>query len=91
MFYARGINYYNVDKNHKSIHAEVNAINNLPFTKKRIKVELFVFRTNKCGNTLTMSKPCGECMKYIYTNIELKGYRLYRIYYIDFDGNLHSI
>ena len=52
MFYGKGINYYNVDKNYRSIHAEVDAVNNLPFTDKRNKVNLFVFRTNKKGNVL---------------------------------------
>ena len=29
MFYARGMNYYNVDLKGTSIHAEVDAMNNL--------------------------------------------------------------
>lgn len=88
MFYGKGINYYNVDKNYRSIHAEVSAVDSLPFTDKRTKVNLFVFRTNKKGNVLTMSKPCINCTNYIHRNLALKGYRLHRIYYTDFEGKL---
>ena len=91
MCYGKGIIYYNVDKNYRSIHAEVDAVNNLPFTDKRNKVNLFVFRTNKKGNVLTMSKPCDNCMCYIHKNMALKGYRLHRIYYTDFEGDLNRI
>ena len=89
-FYSLGINYYNINKRNDTIHAEVDAINNLKYTKKRTKVNLFVFRSNKQGNTLTMSKPCDNCIKYIYKNINSKGYRLNKIYYTDFDGNILS-
>lgn len=88
MFYGTGINYYNIDKNHSSIHAEVDAVYNLKRTSKRTKINLFVFRTNKQGNILTMSKPCNNCLNYIHKNLGIKGYRLNKIYYTDFDGNL---
>jgi cytidine deaminase len=95
VFYARGINHYNVVKQHSNvvkrhstIHAEVDAINHLRYTTKRTKVNLFVFRTNPKGNRLMMAKPCEHCMKYIYTNIQRKGYRLHRIYYTDWDGDI---
>jgi hypothetical protein len=74
MFYGHGINYYNVDKQHTSIHAEVNTVDKLKNTTKRTKVNLFVFRTNKVGE-----------------NIPKKGYRLYKIYYVDFEGNLQKL
>lgn len=91
MFYGHGINYYNVDKQHTSIHAEVNTVDKLKNTTKRTKVNLFVFRTNKVGNRLTMSKPCDNCLNYIKENIPKKGYRLYKIYYVDFEGNLQQL
>lgn len=91
MFYARGINYYNIDDKYTSIHAEVNAVQKLPPTQKRIKVDVFVFRTNRKGNILTMSKPCDNCMNYIHKNLAMKGYRLNRIYYTDFQGYLQYI
>ena len=91
MFYARGINYYNIDDKYTSIHAEVNAVQKLPTTQKRVKVDVFVFRTNRKGNILTMSKPCDNCMNYIHKNLAMKGYRLNRIYYTDFQGYLQYI
>ena len=91
VFYATGINYYNIDGKGKSIHAEMDAINNLKHSYKEKKVDLFVFRTNKCGNTLSMSKPCCNCMNNMHYGMERKGYKLRRIYYIDFQGNLCKI
>ena len=88
VFYARGINHYYRDKNYSTIHAEVDAINHLRHTKKRTKVDLFVFRTNPKGDKLMMAKPCDHCMKYIHSNIQRKGYRLHRIYYTDWDGSI---
>tara|TARA_B110000971_G_C19513668_1_gene278544 strand:- start:32 stop:307 length:276 start_codon:yes stop_codon:yes gene_type:complete len=91
MFYSHGINYYNIDKECRTIHAEVNAIDNLRISHKRTKVNIFVFRTNKSGNILTMSKPCDNCIKYIKKNINIKGYRLHRIYYTDFIGIINQL
>ena len=93
VFYGHGINFYNVDKKLGTIHAEVNAINKLRFwkKKKKKKVVLFVFRTNKNGNLLTMAKPCSSCMKYIKYKLPHKGYKLYKIYYTDFLGNIQTI
>ena len=92
VFYSIGINHYNVDPKNpiKTIHAEVDAINNLrrDSTNKRKKINLFVFRTNKSGTSLLMAKPCCHCMKYIHENIQRKGYRLHRIYYTDWDGSI---
>ena len=91
MFYGKGINYYNIDNKYRTIHAEVDAVNSLPITQKRNKVNLFVFRTNKKGDVLTMSKPCDNCMNYITKNLALKGYRLHRIYYTDFNGEIQIV
>lgn len=88
MFYAKGINHYNIDKNHNTIHAEVDAVKNLRNTITPIKIDIFVFRTNKKATQLTMSKPCSNCLKFIHNNIYKKGYKLNRIYYTDFNGNL---
>jgi cytidine deaminase len=84
-----GINYYNINKKYISLHAEVNAVNNLVFTKKKKKINIFVFRTNKQGNILTMSKPCENCIEYMCNNIHTKGYKLHNIYYTDFDGQIN--
>ena len=88
MFYGKGINKYNFDNNNGTIHAEVDAINHLKETTKRKKVNLFVFRTNNKADKLLMAKPCDNCMRYINTNIEKKGYRLKNIFYSDYDGNI---
>ena len=86
-----GINYYNINNKFISLHAEVNSVNNLVFTNKRKKINIFVFRTNKQGNVLTMSKPCNQCIEYIYNNIYNKGYRLNKIYYTDFNGKINIL
>jgi len=83
MFYASGYNKYNIDKNHNTIHAEVDCIQNLKYTKKKKKVNLFVFRTNPKGSELLMSKPCNCCMNYINNNLHKKGYKLHKIYYVN--------
>ena len=88
VFYGKGINKYNVDNMNGTIHAEVDAINHMKETKKRKKVNLFVFRTNNKGDKLMMAKPCQNCMRYINTNIQKKGYRLKNIYYSDYEGNI---
>lgn len=86
MFYAKGINHYNIDKYNNTIHAEVDAVQNLRKSTEFVKVDLFVFRTNKKASQLTMSKPCVNCIKFIHNNMYIKGYKLNRIYYTDFNG-----
>ena len=51
MFYSHGINHYEINKNHDTIHAEVDCIMNLKINKKnKMKtVNLFVFRSNPKG------------------------------------------
>ena len=85
LFYATGMNYYDSGK----IHAEVNAINNLPhLTNGRKKVNLFVFRTHKNNSQLSMARPCLNCQNFIKRGIENKGYRLHNILYTDYHGNI---
>ena len=88
---SKGINKYNIDCNHNTIHAEVDAINKLRYTNKRTKINILVFRTNRKGNSLLMAKPCKHCLQYIYKNTHKKGYRLNRIYYTDYNGNLKKM
>jgi len=90
-FYGAGINYYNTDRKNTSLHAEVDAVNHVPFCyKKKKKVIVFVFRTNKMGNTLMMAKPCSNCMHYIQHNLCHKGYKIHRICYTDEDGIIQT-
>jgi len=87
-FYGAGINIYNIDKNYTSLHAEVHAVQNLNFTKKKTKVNLFVFRTNKTVSNLMMAKTCLKCINYINKNLTYKGYKLHRIYYTNEEGSI---
>ena len=97
VFYARGINYYNVDNNKmKTRHAEVDAIQKLkPYKNgigKRVKqLYLLVIRTNKKGLDLMHSKPCEHCLSYVKKFSKKKGYSINKIYYINIDGILGYI
>lgn len=78
------MNYYNVDLKFKSIHAEVNAINKLPyrFKNKYKKVNIIVCRVNN-KNELLMAKPCDNCIKHIMNNLYKKKYKLNKLWYSD--------
>ena len=93
MFYSRGINYYEINKNHDTLHAEVDCIINLPVNKKKKikKVNIFVSRTNPKGNRLMMAKCCNSCLNYINTNLPKKGYKLNKIYYTNEEGQIEKI
>ena len=45
-----------MDKNNSTIHAEVDALLKLKTVKKQEKINIAVFRTNKQGNKLMMSR-----------------------------------
>jgi cytidine deaminase len=87
---AKGQNYYLPSmKTHNSIHAEHDAINNLPAlpkNKKLKKVELLVIRSSKTG-VLGMSKPCEHCLQIIKLASD-KGYYINKVYYSTIDGNI---
>lgn len=90
MFYSIGYNYYEVNKKHDTIHAEVDCVMNLKSWKKNKpkKIYLFVFRTNSKGNKLMMSKPCANCIKYIQENLVKKNYKLKSLYYCNWEGEI---
>ena len=90
IIYSIGVNLYNTDLNtsYKShtpltIHAEHNAIHKLPKNpKKRSKViDIIVFRTNKKGDSLLMSKSCPNCLKHLTRGLIHKNYKLRNFYY----------
>lgn len=83
--YSCGINKYNIDNNFGSIHAEVDACNKLKYSKKNIKVDILILRTNNKGDKLLNSKPCLNCLNYIKRNLNLKNYKFSRIYFTDND------
>lgn len=89
VFYARGINYYNVDLNATSLHAEVDAVNNLrPHHGKRPKkVNIIVLRTNNKGDRLMLAKSCEPCMKYMRRELPKKGYHVQKAWYSNDEGD----
>ena len=52
-------------KNYKTIHAEVDAIKKLRYSKTKKKIDILVFRTNLKGKELMMAKPCQNCINSI--------------------------
>jgi hypothetical protein len=74
--------------NHGTIHAEVDAMLKLPYQKKKTKISLAVYTTNRDGTKLCMSKCCQNCLKSIDIIAKKKNYIVKRIYYIDEKGEL---
>jgi deoxycytidylate deaminase len=72
-----------------TVHAEHDAINNLPYTKKRQTINLLVVRFTK-NNKLCMSKPCNQCIKNIYKYGPKKGYIIRNIYYSTEDETIEK-
>ena len=66
------------------MHAEVNAVNNLPynFKKKLKKVNIIVCRINN-NKQLLMAKPCNNCVTYIKNKLIAKKYKLNRLWFSD--------
>lgn len=77
-----GQNHYltNSIGNIYTIHAEHDAIRNLPYTRKQTTINLLVVRFTK-NNKLCMSKPCDQCISNIYKQAPKKGYIVKNIYY----------
>lgn len=90
MFYATGVNFYNVDGTIKSRHAEVDCVQRLKYSNKRKKVNMIVIRTTPT-KMLANAKPCCHCIKTVKQTLKKKGYRLHRIYYSDNDGNFRYL
>ena len=91
MFYEYGYNKYNIGKNYKTIHAEVDAIKKLRYSKTKKKIDVLVFRTNLKGEELKMAKPCQNCINSIMKNTKLKNYRLSKIHYTNEKGEIDFI
>lgn len=96
MFIAQGTTNYDIDLGIKrgmfprTVHAEVDACMKLKVShkKREEKVSLVVYRTNRKGDCLMMSKPCNNCIIKTHKILNSKGYQLKSIYYINTDGNL---
>ena len=88
---AYGENMYRAHNTaYSSIHAEHNAILNLPTLPKKHhlkKVDMIVIRTSKTGN-LGMSRPCLNCLLRMRYMAPEKGYRVCNIIYSDTHGDV---
>jgi len=51
-----------------NIHAEMNAIDNIPSAKSKKNMSILVLRVTKSGK-LVMSKPCKHCVSSLYNKI----------------------
>lgn len=84
-----GQNHYCSDKNRASIHAEHDAINKLPFSRKKRDINMLIIRfTNDTQQKMTMSKPCDKCVNMMISVFPKKGYCIRNIYYSDYDGSI---
>lgn len=82
-----GINKYNYTF---SIHAEYDAIKNLPtvqIKKKKISIDLYVGKFSINGNYL-MSKPCDRCINNMINILPDRGYKIINIFYTNIDGTI---
>lgn len=93
MFYAYGVNQYNIDLKFTSIHAEMDAVSKLKPSEKRKEVKMVVFRVNNSGSKLCMAKPCCNCVKGIKHTFEHKNYKLKanKCWYTNVSGDLEYI
>jgi len=82
---------YDIVRSDGSVHAEINAINNLirhsANKKHLIKIDLLVIRTSNTGK-LGMSKPCLKCIIDLSNLPQKKGYILKNIYYSNSEGSI---
>lgn len=84
-----GQNHYLCDTNKASIHAEHDAINKLPFCRKKIDINMLIIKfTNDKQMKLTMSKPCNKCRNMMTSLFPKKGYNIKNIYYSDQNGEI---
>jgi hypothetical protein len=97
IIYSIGVNIYNSDLNNVykrhtplSIHAEDNAFHKLKKNnkKQRKNIDIIVFRVNKMGDRLLMSKSCQNCLKKIKKGLVYKYYKLRDFYYTNEKGSL---
>ncbi len=93
MFYAFGVNRYNVNlkasaENNDCIHAEVDCVTSLKKSEKKQPLNILVFRTNNKGDSLMNAKPCKNCLNTINFTLQKKNYILKKIYYTNENGNI---
>ena len=82
---------FNQTRKGKSIHAEVDAINNLiplPRSKRLKKVSILVIRLSKGMRKLSDSKCCLKCCEAIYKIPPLRGYNIENVAFSTRDSNI---
>lgn len=82
-----GQNHYLTTTRAYTIHAERDAIDKLPFRRKKHGVNMLVLRFTK-NYKLCMSKPCDKCVNNMLYLFPKKGYVIKHIYYSNFDGDI---
>ena len=90
--FSRGINKYN-SNSVNTVHAEVNAIMNLPSRAKKKcyqKIDICVIKVSSCCK-IGISKPCIKCIIDMSILPQKKGYIVKNIYYSDHDGSITSV
>ena len=89
---SSGSNYYRVS-NIPTVHAEISALENLPWVPRRKKhtvIDLVVVRVSKTG-LLCMSMPCESCIRRMQPIANKKNYRIRNILYSNENGEIISI
>lgn len=85
---------FNHIRHKRSIHAEVDAINNLPpitrKKKKLVKVSLLVIRISRGIKKITSSKCCVKCCEAIYIIPPLRGYTIDNVAFSNYKGNIED-
>ena len=86
-----GINKYtDINGNTPSIHAEYDAISNLPHLNKKKRLfqcNIFITRFS-VSNKIKNSKPCYQCILNIHNLPVQKGYQIKNVYYTDSEENI---
>jgi hypothetical protein len=90
VFYAVGVNQYDIDGKGTSLHAEMDAVQKLKDLTKTKKTQTcvfaIVFRVNNAGTRLLMSKPCCHCIAGMKRALDKKNYKLHKGWYSTDDG-----
>ncbi len=85
VFYAVGINQYDIDGKGASLHAEMDAVQKLKdmsrIKKTPTKIIAIVFRVNNAGTRIMMAKPCCHCIAGMKRALERKNYKLHKGWY----------
>jgi cytidine deaminase len=84
-----GQNHYVCNSKTVTIHAEHDAINKLPYKRKKENINMLVLRFTK-NYKLCMSKPCDQCINNMVNLFPKKGYIIKDIYYSNTEGNIEK-